>query len=128
MTPATLVRDAKTLERSLAEPGDLIDLSLSRETVEFVSQIVRAKASGQDVIVTHGFEEVTPTEASVMLGMSRPQVRRLMDRGMLPFRMVGTHHRIRVSDIHAFNQAESTRQETAMAAFTALENELGLFE
>ena len=62
--------------------------------------------------MTHGFEEVTPTEASVMLDMSRPQVRRMMDRGMLPFRMVGTHHRIRVSDIHAFNQADSTDELT----------------
>jgi len=128
MTSTTLARDAQTLERSLANGREQIDLSLSRETVEFVSRIVKAKASGQGVIITHGFEEVTPAEAAVMLGMSRPQVRRLMSRGMLPFRMVGTHHRIRVSDLQAFDQAERERQGKAMAEFIALENELGLFE
>jgi hypothetical protein len=38
--------------------------------------------------------------------MSRPQVRKLMDRGLLEFRKVGTHHRIRVSSIRAFLEAE----------------------
>jgi len=128
MTPATFARDARTLERSLSGSHKQIDLTLSRETVEFVSRIVKAKASGQDVIITHGFEEVTPAEAAVMLGMSRPQVRRLMDRGLLPFRMVGTHHRIRVSDLRAFDQTERERQERAMAEFAALENELELFD
>jgi len=128
MTPALLAHDAQVLERSLADGRDQISLSLSRETVEFVSQIVNAKASGQDVIITHGFAEVTPAEAATMLGMSRQQVRRLMDARMLPFRMVGTHHRIRVADLRAFDQAESERQGKAMDEFTALENELGLFE
>ncbi|MDR2373493.1 MAG: helix-turn-helix domain-containing protein [Bifidobacteriaceae bacterium] len=128
MESTTLARDAQVLERSLANDEEQISVSLSRETVEFVSRIVAAKARGLDVIVTRGFEEVTPTEAAAMLGMSRPQVRRLMDRGLLPFRMVGSHHRIRVSDLRAFDQAESRRQERAMSELTALENELGLFE
>jgi excisionase family DNA binding protein len=63
-----------------------------------------------------------------MLGMSRPQVRRLMERGLLPFRKVGTHHRLRIADVKAFDQAERERQERAMDKFTALENELGLFD
>jgi excisionase family DNA binding protein len=121
-------RDVRTLERSLAGDQDEINVSLSRETVEFVSRIVRAKANGQNVIVTRGFEEVTPAEAAAILGMSRPQVRRLMDRGLLPSRKVGTHHRIRVSDLRVFDQAECERQEKAMAELTALENELGLFD
>jgi len=78
--------------------------------------------------VVDGFEEVTPAEAAALLGMSRQQVRRLMDAGVLPFRMVGTHHRLRVADLRAFDQAERDRQARAMDEFTALENELGLFE
>jgi len=123
-----LARDVATLERSLADDRDRVEVSLSRETAEFVSHIVKAKASGQEVIVTHGFKEVTPTEAAVLLGMSRQQVRRLMDAGMLPFRMVGTHHRLRVADLRAFDQAERERQTKAMDEFTALENNFGLFE
>ena len=128
MTATVLMRDAQVLERSLADDRDQISVSLSRETVEFVSHVLRAKASGQAVIVTHGFQEVTPTQAAALLGMSRQQVRRLMDAGAVPYRMVGTHHRLRAADVRAFDQAEHERQATAMDEFTALENELGLFE
>jgi excisionase family DNA binding protein len=82
----------------------------------------------RDAEVTHGFEEVTPTEAAAMLGLSRPQVRELMERGALPFRMVGAHHRIRVADVERFHEAERKRRRAAMSRLTELENELGLFE
>jgi excisionase family DNA binding protein len=59
-------------------------------------RLLEAKANGQQIIVTHGLHEVSPSEAAMMLGMSRPQVRKLLDEGVLLFRMVGTHHRIPV--------------------------------
>lgn len=37
--------------------------------------------------------EVTPLEASVLLGISRPTVIRLCEQGILPYRKVGTSHR-----------------------------------
>jgi hypothetical protein len=53
-------------------------------------------------------------------------VRELMERGALPFRKVGSHHRIRVADITCFHDAERVRRREAMQRFTDLENELGL--
>ena len=128
MSSTALVHDAEVLERSLKSTGDQIELSLSRETVEMISDVVKARANGQEVIVTQGFEEVTPSEAAVLLGMSRPHVRRLMDRGAIPFRLVGTHHRIRVADVRAFDRAERQRQEEAMSEFSQLQNDFGLLE
>ena len=61
-----------------------------------------------------------------MLGMSRPQVRKLMDSGALPFRMVGAHHRITVDDIQTFLSAERKRRHDSLQRFFELENELGL--
>ena len=72
--------------------------------------------------------EVSPEDAAKMLGMSRPFVRKLMDKGDLPFRMVGSHHRIAVSDLETYWAAERVRRHQSMMEFSALENELGLFE
>jgi len=127
MSPV-LTRDAEALHSALATSGDEVNVSLSRETAEMLARVVDAQTQGQEVVITHGLQEVSPAEAALLLGMSRPQVRRLMERGLLPFRMVGTHHRIRVAALRAYDQAERKRQEKAMAEFTALENELGLFE
>jgi len=127
MSP-TLVRDADALERALAADGDEISVSLSRETAEMVARVIEAQAKGQEILVSHGLQEVSPAEAASLLGMSRPQVRKLMERGALPFRMVGAHHRIAVEDIQTFLDAERARRRAALARFSALENELGLVE
>jgi hypothetical protein len=51
-----------------------------------------------------------------------------MDSGRLPYRMIGTHHRIALCDLREFQEAERVRRRGAMEKFIALENELGLFE
>jgi len=122
----TLTQDTEALERSLADSRDAVTVTLSRDTAQFVATILKARTQGREVIVTHGHGEVTPAEAAALLGMSRPQVRRLMDRGALPFRKVGTHHRITVADITSFQEAERARRAQAMKEYSDLENELGL--
>jgi excisionase family DNA binding protein len=125
MTPVS-VRDADALRQALEAEGDVVTVSLSRETVEMLARVIDAQAKGQHIVVTHGLQEVSPSEAALMLGMSRPQVRKLMDRGALPFRMVGAHHRIAVEDVTTFLAAEKTRRRAALARLSELENELGL--
>ena len=126
--PDLLDRDAEALHRALEGAGGEVKVKLSRATAELVSQLVDARARGEEIVVTPGTAEVTPTEAAVLLGMSRPQVRKLMDRGLLEFRMVGTHHRIRVSSIREFLAAEQPRRREALAKLADLQNELGLTE
>ncbi|MFT4187168.1 MAG: helix-turn-helix domain-containing protein [Aeromicrobium sp.] len=123
-----LIDDAAALRHALAADGEEVTLRLSRSTAEWLSRVIDAKAQGQDVITTRGHDEVTPAEAAKLLGMSRPQVRKLMDEGRLPFRKVGSHHRVSVSAVNAFLDAERAQREVALAEFARVQNELGLFE
>jgi excisionase family DNA binding protein len=123
-----LLRDAEALHRALATSGGEVRVALSRETAELVSRLVDARVRGEEIVVTPHAAEVTPTEAAVLLGMSRPQVRKLMDRGLLEFRKVGTHHRVRVSSIRTFLETERPRRRDALADLVAVQNDLGLTE
>ena len=123
-----LARDAEALHHALAKSGRDVKVSLSRETAELVSMVVDARVRGEEIVVSPANAEVSPTEAAVLLAMSRPQVRKLMDRGLLEFRKVGTHHRVRVSSIRAFLDTERVRRSEAMAELAAVQNELGLTE
>jgi len=125
---AVLEQDARAIHRALETAGEQISVNVSRETAQFLAAVIDARAQGQEVVVTRGLQEVTTTEAAKLLGMSRPQVGKLMDRGRLPYRLVGTHHRIPASAIDAFLDIESKRQHAAMAELVALQNELGLTE
>jgi excisionase family DNA binding protein len=124
----TIARDVEAVHRALDAGGDQVQVWLSRETAELVARVVDARARGQRVLFTHGDAEVTPNEAAGLLGMSRPQVRKLMDRGVLDFRKVGAHHRIRVSSIQAFLDGERPRRRAALDELADLQNELGLTE
>jgi len=128
MMTAVLESDASALQQALQSEGDHISVSLSRSTAEMVARFVDAQMAGQEVVVTGGLQEVTTTQAARMLGMSRPQVVKLLDQRKLPYRLVGTHHRIPVAAIKAFQDIEAKRMHAAMAELVALQNELGLTE
>jgi hypothetical protein len=56
-----LVGDAEALHDALAKPGGEVRVTLSRETAEMVSQLLDARARGEEIVVTAGTAEVTPT-------------------------------------------------------------------
>ena len=123
-----LTRDADQLHRALAKGGDQVRLTVSRETAEWMARLVDARVEGQEVVLANALEEVTPTQAGRLLGMSRPQVRKLMDERRLDFRKVGTHHRITVTSIHAFLEGERRRRAPLLAELAQLQNDAGLVE
>ncbi|MDR2108403.1 MAG: helix-turn-helix domain-containing protein [Coriobacteriales bacterium] len=126
MAEAVLSRDAEAIERSLATKAKEVVVPISREAAEFIAPLLKAKASGREVIVAHGLNEVTPSEAAAILGVSRPQVYRLMDKGLVPFRRVGTHARIPLEALKVWQASEKERREAALDKLAALSNETGL--
>ena len=125
---SVLQRDVDALHRALEAGGTTVDVSFSRATAEFLAHVMDERANGHEVVFSRVRDEVSPEDAAKMLGMSRPFVRKLMQQGVLPFRMVGTHHRIAVGDLETYWAGELARRERAMDEFSALENELGMFE
>ncbi|WP_296136474.1 helix-turn-helix domain-containing protein [uncultured Tessaracoccus sp.] len=64
-----------------------------------LQQLVGALERGVDVALLSGDKELTPNEVAQVLQVSRPYVVKLMDRGMLAFRTVGTHRRVAMADL-----------------------------
>ena len=73
-------------------------------------------SSSDAVTVLAEDTEITPEDAASILGMSRPLVRRRMDTGVLPYRRVGAHRRLRLADVLALR----AREEPVRAALEAL--------
>jgi len=68
---------------------------------------VLEKSSGGGVAVLAEAAEISPEDAATILGISRPLVRRRMDGGLLPFRRVGAHRKLRLTDVLALQQREA---------------------
>ena len=70
-------------------------LALPPAAASAVEALITHLLSGERVAVLSEDQELSPTEASEILGISRPLVVLRMDRGDLPFRYVGKHRRAR---------------------------------
>lgn len=90
-------------------------LALPAAAVSVVETLIDRLLSGERVAVLAEDQELSPTEASTILGISRPLVVLRMDRGDLPFRYVGKHRRASLKDVLALKTRLDVRQKTLNA-------------
>lgn len=65
---------------------------------------------------------------AAILGVSRPQVYKMIDEGLIEDRPVGKHHRIPAPSLARFQEQQKKRSLAAMAELTNLSNDLGFTE
>lgn len=82
-------------------------------------RLLTATDNSIDVTLLSDDSEVTPNQAAELLNMSRPHLLTFMDRGLLSFRRVGTHRRIKTADLIAFMHG---REQGAAVVASALGN------
>jgi len=87
-------------------------VSLPPSAVSMVETLIARLLSGQRVALVAEDQELSPSEASVILGISRPLVVLRMARGDLPFRYVGKHRRASLEDVLALKAKLDARQKT----------------
>ena len=84
----------------------------------------RLFAPGKPVAVVDEDAELTTTAAARLLGVSRQYLARLLDRGAIPHRLAGTHHRLRVGDLLAYR----ARRREGVRELARLSDEFGLYD
>lgn len=72
-----------------------------------IGDILAKLSEADQVALLADDAEVSPEDAATILGISRPLVRRRMDAGMLPFRRIGAHRRLRLSDVLDLKRREA---------------------
>jgi excisionase family DNA binding protein len=68
-------------------------------------------------------DELTPQEAAAELRMSRPTVMRLIDKGVLLARLVGTHNRLPHAAVLAYREQTFAVRQTGLRNLAALTEE-----
>jgi excisionase family DNA binding protein len=106
------------------EPGEMIPIS--PEHFRLLARIVGELARGRGVSLIPMEAELTTNEAARQLKVSRPFLIGLLEKGEIPYRMVGSHRRIRFSDLCAYKQRNDRNRLDALEELSALDQEYGL--
>ena len=95
----------------LAARGRPLTLRVKEETIELPAGAVKLllailedMASGRAVTIVPQNAELTTQQAADFLNVSRPFLVQLLEQKKLPYRLVGTHRRIRIEDILRFKE------------------------
>lgn len=76
-----------------------------------LQRLAEANEDGITINLLADDAELSPNEAAKLLKMSRPHLLKFMRDGELPFHTVGSHQRIKMSDLRTFMQAREKGAE-----------------
>lgn len=107
-----------------AENEEAIELPAG--AVKLLMAVLEDMASGRAVTIVPQNAELTTQQAADVLNVSRPFLIGLLDERKLPFRMVGTHRRVRFEDVLNYKEATDTERRKVLGQLAAEAQELGM--
>lgn len=102
-------------------------IELSHALREILAHAIHIFAQNRAVAVVPYNKMLTTQEAADLLNMSRPHLVKLLESGAIPYTMVGTHRRIRLSDLMRYRETRDTTRRRALASLTRQSRRLGLY-
>lgn len=103
------------------------ELTLPVAAAKLLTHLLAEMSQGHAVTLIPLHAELTTRQAADYLNVSRPHVVKLLEQSKIPYHKVGTHRRIRFTDLEAFKQTQETirRQALDVLAAEAQEMEMG---
>lgn len=98
--------------------GEEVGVTIPKEAFELLLEVLGQMANGNAVTVVPVQAELTTQQAAELLNVSRPFLVGLLDSGKIPFRLVGSHRRVRLADLTAYREADERQRRAALDELT----------
>ena len=100
------------------------EITLPTNLARLIHDVLKQVGKGQAVVVLPVDSQLTTSEAAKLIGVSRPFLVELLTEGAMPYSLAGTHRRIRLADVLAYQQERERRfgvMESLVAETEALD-------
>lgn len=101
---APLARLGRPLTLRVRDAGQDETIELPAGAVKLLMAVLEDMASGRAVTIVPQNAELTTQQAADFLNVSRPFLVELLEHKKLPFRLVGTHRRVRFEDVLRYKE------------------------
>lgn len=99
-------------------------ITLPKTAVRVLVDVLTYISEGRDVAVKPINEELTTQKAAEFLQVSRPFLIKLLENGEIPYRKVGKHRRVLLSDLEDYKRRIDEKRLKALAELAAQAQEL----
>jgi excisionase family DNA binding protein len=122
---------SETLDKAMhvqinAAGRELTTLDLPPVVTRLLMDILKETAAGNAVALVTVEAEITTHQAATILNVSRPYLIGMIDKGLLPARMVGNQRRLPLRDVLAYKAENRAKRRETLREMTVLDQELGL--
>lgn len=121
-----VLRNEACLPKLVGPQGE--EIILPKSIFHVLQRIVHHMMLGRAITIVPINQELTTQEAADILNVSRPYLVKLLEDGQIPFNKVGTHRRIRFSDLMAYKKQRDAERTRGLAELTQMSQEFGLYD
>lgn len=116
--------DSDYMKIAIEENGDF--LKIPKKAMILLFEILENMAEGKSFMLIPSDAEVSTQQASDMLNVSRPHLVKLLEEGHIPFKKVGSHRRIELKDMLAYEEKQKKNRKEQLDFLSRQAQELNL--
>lgn len=103
-------------------------LELPEAVFGLLKDIARNMQLGRAIVLIPENRQLTTQRAADLLGVSRPHLIKLLETGELPYHKVGSHRRIYLKDLLAYQRRRDVERKAALDRIAKEAFESGLYD
>jgi len=103
-------------------------IGLPDAVYRLLKDIVRNMQLGRAIVLIPENQQLTTQRAADLLGVSRPHLIKLLEAGELPYHKAGSHRRIYLKDLIAYQKHRDAERKAALDRIAKEAFESGLYE
>ena len=105
-----------------------VRLELPEPVFKLLAQVVRTLREGKSLVLVPESESMTTQAAAVFLGVSRPFLVDLLEKGAIRHHRVGTHRRVYLKDLMQYQRRRDSRRHATLDDLRRKVDAAGLYE
>ncbi len=114
----------KGIQIKIQETGETI--TIPKNALLLLTEILDKMAHGKSITILPSDSDISTQQAADMLNVSRPHIVKILEKGEIPFNKVGSHRRIKLSDIIAYDKVLVMQRRKNIDALAKQARELKL--
>lgn len=127
-TLSEVLKYLKTEDTEIEIDETNVKIKLPLTALKLLNEILKSMSEGKPISIVPIATEVTTQKAAEILGCSRPHLVKLLEEGIIAYKKVGKHRRVKFEDIINYQKKMKAMQKQHIIDIMNEDEEAGLYD